>query len=60
MTQQIVALRDVAKVPKNIEASAYSVLYGNKITFSHPSQTNMAVNMDFVRSIRGFISPQTT
>jgi hypothetical protein len=47
-------------VPKKIEASAYSVPYGNKVTFSYPSQTNMAVNMDFVLPICGFIFLQTT
>ena len=35
MTQHIVALRNVAKVPKNFETSAYSLLYRNK-TFSTP------------------------
>jgi len=59
-TQQIVTLRNVAKAPKNVEASVYSVLYGNKTIFPHPSQTNMSVNVEFTLPIRGFIFPQTT
>jgi len=60
MTQQIVALRNVARAPKNVEAFAYSVLYGNKTIFAHPSQTNMTVSVDFVLPIPGFVFPQTT
>jgi hypothetical protein len=58
MAQQIVALRNVAKAPKNVEASAYSVLCGNKTIFAHPSQTNMTVSVEFVLLIPGFLFPQ--